>query len=1110
MRIKRFFSVILVLAFMLTINGLFFGFSLPKVSASESVGTEVFKDEFNYTMFEGESLYDSNIWSNETNKARPVIQNGVVKSSKGYSLQFNYQNISGFVFNKNKTYTISFDTKITSFGDDGEGTTRELYVAPGGWFNQLELKSNATNPIRTGDTWTGKLDVEYKTNVTYTVVIVWEPSLNKITTTLKNGENVISTGFRTNTSYGSNLDYMAYWVFRCEDGANEIDNFKFTDGTINYEQKFEYEAPEASMTYSGLWKTESLEKPGTAPMLSNGVLKFDTHDSVEFLWNEVVEYSESKIYTFDFDLKVTNLGNGSNWGADTQTRVLYVAPGGYYNQLQLYTKDSKIIAGETSIGFDSSRHFNKNLHVRLVIEGDTITTTLYDEFDNVLVTGFRSNSAYTNMTDRNKTMARMVLRCEDGAFEIDNFTLSEKAVTLTDVYEMEIPTNQSATFTCDLLYSESDEISLKLNGNNIISLSNDGMKVCSGFVGGSYSYGTYKIKIYINPLLEMVNVEIVLPDGGVVRRGTYSYVTAKPIYKVELRSYSSDVISNTNCIFNDEVKNEYEIVSEEPYYEGVNEYIYNIITSFIDPYTSRSFAWTTLEHYLTNIEMQVRYREVGTTEWLYEDAMLEDEAINNDEDYYKADIYNLKPDTTYEYSIGAKDSTDEENEWTKIYTFKTASLDEDEFTFIAVGDTQGITWNGKAVSNKGFMYAKAAYDEAFEEVENPAFILHGGDVVENGNNVNQWNYFFKSIGDTVTSVPHFATIGNHDVVSKGADPRFYFNLHFNHPNNGGIDAIDPEYANRIGNRELRLLAQQANETVYSFDYGDAHFIVLNSGNYSNEDYYILEAQREWLELDLKYNACSKWTVVLFHEPVYHRLGGAESRPWLGKLMEEYNVDLVIQGHSHLVTRTYPMKNGEIVTKVNPDVITQGTGTVYTTIGSTALNHDSMGSINVEECMLIATPNQTQSAYTTITISDDKIVMTVKQINGLILDRFEIVANEELHKHHGEEQIVGVKEASCLEDGYTGDKVCSYCQDILEKGSVVPAVGHHDFGDWQVTKEPTTKTEGEQTRTCKECGLVETETLPPLKKGCFGSIGFSVIGITILTGSMIVLKKKKEE
>lgn len=199
-----------------------------------------------------------------------------------------------------------------------------------------------------------------------------------------------------------------------------------------------------------------MEKPGTAPMLSNGVLKFDTHDSVEFLWNEVVEYSESKIYTFDFDLKVTNLGNGSDWGADTQTRVLYVAPGGYYNQLQLYTKDSKIIAGETSIGFDSSRHFNKNLHVRLVIEGDTITTILYDEFDNVLVTGFRSNSAYTNMTDRNKTMARMVLRCEDGAFEIDNFTLSEKTVTLTDVYEMEIPTNQSATFTCDLLYSERD------------------------------------------------------------------------------------------------------------------------------------------------------------------------------------------------------------------------------------------------------------------------------------------------------------------------------------------------------------------------------------------------------------------------------------------------------------------------------------------------------------------------------------------------------------------------------------------------------------------------------------------------------------------------------
>ena len=50
-----------------------------------------------------------------------------------------------------------------------------------------------------------------------------------------------------------------------------------------------------------------------------------------------------------------------------------------------------------------------------------------------------------------------------------------------------------------------------------------------------------------------------------------------------------------------------------------------------------------------------------------------------------------------------------------------------------------MTWHGTSTSNKGFMYAKSAYEQALKEVENPAFILHAGDVVENGDNKKQWN-----------------------------------------------------------------------------------------------------------------------------------------------------------------------------------------------------------------------------------------------------------------------------------------------------------------------------------------------------------------------------------
>ena len=194
---------------------------------------------------------------------------------------------------------------------------------------------------------------------------------------------------------------------------------------------------------------------------------------------------------------------------------------------------------------------------------------------------------------------------------------------------------------------------------------------------------------------------------------------------------------------------------------------------------------------------------------------------------------------------------------------------------------------------------------------------------------------------------------------------------------------------------MKRVSENADETIYSYDYGSAHFIVLNTGGYSAQDKYLIEAQRDWLIKDLNDNSDAKWTVLLIHEPVYHRLGGDESRPWLYDVIENYGIDLVMQGHSHLVTRSYPMKNGEIVTKQNPDEIQKGSGTVYTTIGSTALNKDGEGDAShVEEMMLIAIPAAEQATYTIVNVTDDKLSVVTKQLNGLVLDSFSILADDD--------------------------------------------------------------------------------------------------------------------
>jgi LPXTG-motif cell wall-anchored protein len=71
---------------------------------------------------------------------------------------------------------------------------------------------------------------------------------------------------------------------------------------------------------------------------------------------------------------------------------------------------------------------------------------------------------------------------------------------------------------------------------------------------------------------------------------------------------------------------------------------------------------------------------------------------------------------------------------------------------------------------------------------------------------------------------------------------------------------------------------------------------------------------------------------------------------------------------------------------------------------------------------------------------------------------------------------------------------------------------HSYVTGVVTKEATTKTEGEKTFTCS-CGYSYTESIAKLassNNGCGGSIIASIFGVLALAGSVIVLRKKREE
>ena len=78
------------------------------------------------------------------------------------------------------------------------------------------------------------------------------------------------------------------------------------------------------------------------------------------------------------------------------------------------------------------------------------------------------------------------------------------------------------------------------------------------------------------------------------------------------------------------------------------------------------------------------------------------------------------------------------------------------------------------------------------------------------------------------------------------------------------------------------------------------------------------------------------------------------------------------------------------------------------------------------------------------------------------------------------QLVGAKAATCTEDGYTGDEVCTVCQEIVKKGEVIPATGH----DTEIVgAKPATCTEDGYTgdEVCKVCQTVvkQGEVIPAL-------------------------------
>ena len=421
-------------------------------------------------------------------------------------------------------------------------------------------------------------------------------------------------------------------------------------------------------------------------------------------------------------------------------------------------------------------------------------------------------------------------------------------------------------------------------------------------------------------------------------------------------------------------------IKKESFFEKTQ--ISNLVTTFIgDAKTSRGFSWSAEPAY---DNMVVEYAPFGT---VFENEKKQVSATYesyNNRLYYKADLKNLKAGTEYVYRIG--DVT--HNKWSEKYRFTTEEENVKEFSFLGITDTQSASWDG------GFYLLKDVMDAALTETPDMKFMVHLGDMVDSGGNESQWKSYFDAIKGYSETLPHMAVIGNHELPKDEMLSGKYYSLFFNNPDNGR-NALGGFTSEGLTSPYIIGAVNNFGESAYSFDYGDVHFAVINSGmeTGSPDQPLFVAQQREWLKNDLE-NSNAKWKIVMLHIGLYLARDYRLNNKQLEDIIDECEVDLVLQGHDHYVFRTYPIRNGEIVTKENPSTIKKGTGTVYTILGSAGPKRYDDTSTESPYCAFFYKSEKTLPTYTTFKVSENKIEAVTKQIDGVVVDTYTIVDTEE--------------------------------------------------------------------------------------------------------------------
>jgi Calcineurin-like phosphoesterase/Purple acid Phosphatase, N-terminal domain/Fibronectin type III domain len=241
----------------------------------------------------------------------------------------------------------------------------------------------------------------------------------------------------------------------------------------------------------------------------------------------------------------------------------------------------------------------------------------------------------------------------------------------------------------------------------------------------------------------------------------------------------------------------------------------------------------------------------------------------------------LTPGTRYYYSVG---STAQVLAGDASYTFVTAPSATTPTRIWILGDSGAPNAEARAVRDAYYTFTGTTHTNLW--------LMLGDNAYEDGTDAEYQAAVFNMYPTMLRQSVLWPTLGNHDTAhSSTVTPALPYFQMFTLPTNGEAGGV-----------------ASGTEKYYSFDYGNIHFVCLDS---MTSDRSVTGPMLTWLQSDLAATT-KQWIVAFWHHPPYSK-GSHDSddetelvqmRTNALPILEDYGVDLVLSGHSHSYERSY--------------------------------------------------------------------------------------------------------------------------------------------------------------------------------------------------------------